>query len=195
MAKLILRWALYFVPALAVELICYLTSPLVAFFVHKEPREDTVKRLNRQVVTMDREYLVPLFYLWQTHDNAVDEWWYGMYNTTHWFEFARNWTQEDYDKSWWVRYYCRVMWLWRNCAYGWHYFLFSRPLEENGTKLTKGVKKSFWYELNIFSKSFQLELHLPVGPKYISINIGWKPHKGKPKLLYANRIFSLKSRN
>jgi hypothetical protein len=42
---------------------------------------------------MPREYIVKPLYWFQTHDNAVDEWWYGVYNTTHWFSFAREWGQ------------------------------------------------------------------------------------------------------
>jgi hypothetical protein len=188
-----IRWTLYFIPALVVELICYATTPLVALFVRREPRLDVVKRLNKQSVLLDRDYLTTPFYLWQTHDNAVDEWWYGMYNTDHWFKFAQNWTQRDYDNSAFVRYYCRVMWLWRNCAYGWHYSLFSRPKETEAKMYERGNEDAgFWYKLSVFKSSFQLECHIPLGPRYLSVNIGWKPHKTTDRLLYANRIIGFR---
>jgi hypothetical protein len=188
-----LWWVLYFVPALIVEIVCYLTAPIVALFVRTEMRWDVVKRLDKQAVNMPRDYLVPLFYLWQTHDNAVDEWWYGMYNTNHWFKFAQNWTQADYDKSRFIRYYCRVMWLWRNCAYGWHYYLFSRPKETAIIAYEYGSeKKGFWYLLRLYKESFQFECHIPLSGRYYSINVGWKPHKQTSKLLYANRVIGFR---
>ena len=65
-------WALYFIPALAVEIICWVTNPIACLFVRKEPRHDIVKRLGKQYATFDREYLWGIFSLWATHDNAVD---------------------------------------------------------------------------------------------------------------------------
>lgn len=182
-------WLLYFIPALAVELICYATNWFVAFFVTTRQRTDVVKRLGKAVVTLPRDYLIAPFYLWQTHDNAVDEWWYGVYNVGHHFEFAREWTQEDYDNSMWIRYYCRVCWLYRNNAYGWLYKLFSRPKEKNPTVYEHGVEdEGFWYKLQVYPSSFQLEAQVPLGPRYMSINMGWKAHRNIPRLLYANRI-------
>ena len=188
-------WIACFIPALFVELICYASNWFVAFFTRREPRTDVVKRLGKVTTTLDRDYLRDPFYLWQTHDNAVDEWWYGLYNPDHFFKFAQEWTQEDYDNSWWIRYYCRVMWLYRNNAYGWLYKLFSRPKETNPKVYTYGQEDiSFWYELKVYPKSFQLEVQIPlkVIPRYITINIGWKAHKQTERLLYANRIIGVR---
>lgn len=183
-----LLWVLYFAPAILVELACALTNWFVAFFITSEVRTDVVKRLDKHTVTLMRDYLVPPFYLWQTHDNAVDEWWYGLYNVDH-FKFAQNWTQSDYTNSRWIRYYCRVCWLYRNIAYGWHYKLFSRPKESNPTIREYGTEGiGFWYKLQSYPSSFQLEVHIPLGSRYSTVNIGWKPHKGVDRLLYANRI-------
>lgn len=186
-------WLLYFIPAILIELVCYVSAPIVALFIRTELRHDVVKRLNKQMVTMPRDYLIkPLMY-YQTHDNSVDEWWYGMYNVDHWFKFARNWTQSDYDNSRFVRYYCRVMWLWRNCAYGFHYALFRRPKEFDANVYVAGIEgNGFWYQLQLFKHSFQFECHVPLGARYLSINIGWKPHKTTKRLLYANRIIGFR---
>ena len=190
-----LLWLVFFIPAILIELICYVLAPLVAIFITTKPRTDVVKRYNKQIVILDRDYLIKPLYWFQTHDNAVDEWWYGVYNIDHWFKFAQNWTQEDYDSSKFVRYYCRIIWLWRNCAYGFHYNLFSKPKELAPIKSYEhGVEgNGFWYHLKVFNKSFQLEAHIPLssiepGNRYCSINIGWKAHKSTSKLLYANRI-------
>lgn len=186
-------WLLMFIPALAIELACYFLAPVVAFFVTTRERTDTVKRQNREIVTMPRDYLMKWVYYFQTHDNAVDEWWYGVYNADHWFAFARAWTQADYDRSRVIRWYCRVMWLWRNCAYGFHYALFSRPKEFDATVYLKGIEgKAFWYQLQLFKHSFQFECHVPIGTRYLSVNIGWKAHKTTKRLLYANRIIGFR---
>lgn len=187
-------WLLYFIPAIAIELLCYILAPVVACFVRTEPRHDVVKRLNKQMVTMPRDYLIKPLMWFQTHDNAVDEWWYGMYNVNHWFKFARNWMQADYDQSRFIRYYCRVMWLWRNCAYGFHYALFSRTKELPLNVYEYGIEDAgLWFKLQIFKSSFQFELQLPLGKRYLSINIGWKAHKFTERLLYANRIISFRT--
>jgi hypothetical protein len=191
---MLFKWLLFFIPALAIEVMCYILAPLVALFITKRDRTDTVKRLNRAVVTMPREYIVKPLYWFQTHDNAVDEWWYGVYNTSHWFSFAREWGQAHYDNSWFVRYYCRVMWLWRNCAYGFHYNLFGIPVETNPKVYTKGIEEqTFWYEFKLFKRYFHFEMQVPLlGKRYLTINIGWKSHKGIPKVLYANRIIGFR---
>lgn len=188
----VLLWLLYFIPALAIELMCYLLAPIVACFVTSRLRTDYVKRWRIEAGTF-RDYIITPLYWFQTHDNAVDEWWYGVYNTDHWFAFARNWTQQDYDRSALIRYYCRLMWLWRNCAYGFHYALFSRPKETAGRVYSKGVEGAgFWIELKLFKSSFQFECQVPLGARYLTINIGWKAHKQTDRLLYANRIIGFR---
>lgn len=229
---MIIRWILYFIPALAIELYCYLAAPFVAIFIVRAYAVDEVKRLGRNRVWLPRDNLVPWLVWHQTHDNNCDEWWYGRYNDDHWFSFARNWTQADYDGSRLVRYYCRVMWLWRNCAYGFHYALFSQPLEEGGKVYSKGDEGAgYWHQLAVYPSSFKLEAHVPHSPlrvilalailvyvayggpapltvfslagfyyafhqlidgRYLSVNIGWKAHKEKPRLLYANRLISFR---
>ncbi|MDP3088880.1 MAG: hypothetical protein Q8M99_11925 [Methylotenera sp.] len=162
-----LLWLVYFIPAILVELFCFITNPIACMFVRKEPRHDIVKRLGKKYYTFDREYLWGIFYLWQTHDNAVDEGWWGLYDIA----FIRSKTQADYDNSQLIRYWCRVWWLSRNTAYGWHYLLFSVHLDK-GWQVKKDIPLLFGY--------------------YNSVNIGWKSHKGKPRLLYANRIIGIR---
>ena len=191
------KWLLMFIPALLVELMCYILNPVVALFTTREDRLDRVKRppWNNAVVTIPHDYLIKPLRWWQTHDNAVDEWWYGYYNIEDWWEKARNWTQENYDNSWWIRYYCRVKWLYRNNAYGFLYNLFSVPVEELLDKKEYGVKNSgkLWIYLEVFYSGWQLEGQIPLfGKRYYSLNIGWKGHKGFPKKMYANRIIGFK---
>ena len=189
-----LVWLLYFIPALIVEVFCLLTNPIAALFTYRAERYDTVKRLGNIKVVLPRDYLY--LSLWQTHDNAADEWWYGVYNENHWFKFAQKWTQKDYNESWFIRYYCRLVWLYRNNAYGWLYKLFSKP-KETAIKVKEYGKEylGFWFKLQVFPSSFQLEIQVPlkVLPRYLSINIGWKAHKTTSNLLYANRIIGFRT--
>ena len=69
----VLLWLLYFIPALAIELVCYLLAPIVACFVTSRMRDDYVKRWRVQAGTM-RDYIIKPLRWFQTHDNAVDEW-------------------------------------------------------------------------------------------------------------------------
>lgn len=161
-----LRWLVCLPFVWLVTFLCWWTNPIACLFVYKAPRTDKVKRLGKQVVTLDREYLKGWWYLWQTHDNAVDEGWYGAYDIL----LLRGKTQEDYDKSKLIRYFCRWWWLKRNTAYGWSYKLFSVPLDK-GWQINKKIPLAFGYANHI--------------------NIGWKSHKGMPKKLFAGRVFKL----
>lgn len=193
--KNLAKWLLYFIPALAIELFCYATNWFVALFTTRAPRFDVVKRLNKEKVTLERDYLIAPFYLWQTHDNAVDEWWYGVYNEKDYWKKAREWTQGDYDNSWWIRYYCRIKWLYRNTAYGFHYKFFSRPVEYLTKLYTYGEEDSgkLWFNLELYPSSWKFEAQIPLwSNRYYSINIGWKEHKEMPRKLYANRIIGFR---
>jgi hypothetical protein len=193
----LLIWLLLFIPALLVELLAYLLNPIVALFVVKELRTDRVKRLGNETLTFDREYLIKPLRWFQTHDNAVDEWWWGEFNKDSHFKYLREATQEDYDNSWWIRYLCRVHWMYRNNAYGFMYNIFGRPREELSWSKEVGKEKSggFWFYLQVFPKSWKLEAQIPYPytNRYTSVNIGWKAHKGFDKFMYANRVFNLRS--
>lgn len=177
--------------AIAIELACYLLAPAVALFVTTRPRQDRVKRLGNQTLTLDRDYLITPLAWFQTHDNAVDEFWYGLFNADSIFPWLRRATQADYERSRWLRYACRVLWLWRNCAYGFHYHLLGRPLDLPERVIEAGVKESggLWYRLTIRQSSWQVRFQAPIaGSIYLDLNFGWKAHTGFPRCMYANRV-------
>lgn len=193
----IAKWLLLFIPSALVELACYILNPLVAIPTRSEVRTDRAKILGG-VVTMPRDYLLkPLMYF-QTHDNAVDEWWYDGYAKASHFKWLREATQKDYVSSWWLRYVCRVMWLYRNNAYGFLFYWFSTPVEELEKEKIIGVEDSgsFWMHYQQFKHSFKLEVQIPIPftNRYYSANIGWKSHRSAPLPLkmYANRFIGLR---
>jgi hypothetical protein len=196
--KNVVRWLLYFIPALLVEVFCYLTNWIACIFVRREMRTDTVKRLGGEMVTMPRDYPIRFFTLWNTHDNALDTWWFDSYNEDSPFKWLREATQSDYDSSWWLRYICRVHWLYRNNGYGFLFYWFGAPLESTGINYEHGLEDSgkFWYFYQKFPNSFKFEAQFPIlfTNRYISTNIGWKAHRSAPlpKKLYANRIIGFR---
>jgi hypothetical protein len=155
-----LRWAIRwpFVIFFTV-ILARILSPFACLFVRYEVRTDVVKRQNKQVVTMMREYLPHWLCWFETDDNAVDEYWYGVYPLTKYF------TQEQYDNSWWIRYFMRVCWLQRNSGYTFKRKVFG---------MAKDDPRAWQYE-----------------NKTIGMNIGYKAHKGFDRLMYAGRLFKL----
>lgn len=190
-----LLWILMFIPNLLIKIFCLIFSPLVACFITSRLRTDRVKQIDNQQHTLLRDYLIKPFYWFQTHDNAVDEYWYGAFNKKSIFSYLRNVTQSQYDSDKLLRYICRVMWLWRNCGYGFSYNLFGIPLDSIISEKEFGTKyKGFWYLLTKRQSSFQLEVQIPTWWSwYININIGWKSHDGFPRVMYADRIFGTKA--
>lgn len=196
MFKQIALWVAMLTPSILVEVFCYILTPVIALFTTTEERTDRVKRMGNVQVTMPRTYLQKWCRWFQTHDNAVDEYWYGVFTEDSSFKFLREATQEQYDNSAFLRYVCRVFWMWRNCAYGFLYNWFGRPYSDVlNTKQVGDKAEGFYWKFTQRDSSFQFECKLPLNiERYISINIGWKVHKGFPVVMYANRILSIHTR-
>jgi len=192
-----LLWVLYFIPVLLISFVGYMFAPIFGMFITSSERADRVKQIDNGQHTLVRDYLVKCFYWFQTHDNAVDEYWYGAFNRDSVLAYFRNATQAQYDSSRIFRWACRVMWLWRNCAYGFQYHIFSRPLDELLSVYQRGDEdQGFWIELINRRSSFQLKANIPTPWFwYFSINIGWKTHTGFPLCMYAGRIIGTRSRS
>lgn len=194
MSKHFMPWLVRLPFAVALVLFCWALAPFVALFVVQELKTDRVKRFSGIKFSLMRTNLIKPFRWFQTHDNNCDEWWYGAYNKNHFFKFARIWIQHDYDNSAFVRWYCRVCWLIRNPAYGFHYALLSKPREDDKGWVIDSTEGKKWQRMTLRPSSFQYQAHMPLGKYlYIDINIGYKKHKLMPKLMYANRFFSIKT--
>lgn len=146
-------WVWYIIPHAFVVLLCYWTNWFACFFPSRQAN--------------GRDKLWGIFNLWSTHDNCVDEFFYGKYDSKD------TTTQVQYNNSRWVRYRFRVKWLKRNTAYGWTYKLFSIPKGE-GFQL-KGLADIDF-----------------LGFKHNDYNIGWKQHAGIERLSYAFRPVGLR---
>ena len=198
MNRLILRWLMFYPLSILVSIFFRLLAPIVAIPVVRVSRVDTIKRFDKQKLAWPRDYLLPCFKWFATHDNAADEWWYGMYNTNFWLKPVREWTQSDYDTSWLIRYFCRVAWLWRNTGYGFsHYVLGINASEDNATILSHqwfGLTQKRWYSKNRgICLAWQVKGFIWLTKTYyIDINIGWKSHRNFKRLMYAGRIFALR---
>jgi len=191
-----LLWGALFIPNLAVTLLCLLLNPVVAIMYTHEDRQDRVKRLGNTAVTMQREYLIKPLRWFQTHDNAVDEYWWGMFTVDSTFKYVREATQEQYNHSAFLRYLCRLLWMNRNCAYGFLYNWFGRELQPTQTLTEHGTKDSgLWYKYRGRGNSWQLQAYVPLlFGIYLDINIGWKEHDGFPRAMYANRLIAFRKR-
>jgi hypothetical protein len=200
-----LQWLLILIPAFVIEVLAWVATPIAALFVTNRDFTRRSKRSDGEVVSMQRDYLQKYVYWFQTHDNPVDEYWYGLYNEDSFFSYVRDMTQEKYDDSKVARYVMRMLWMFRNTAYGIHYALFSKPSRLNDTfnRVEHGQYKAnrFWWYLEVYDKSgFQFKGQLPLLPVIFGINIfndfniGWKSHGGTEKCLYANRVVGIRIR-
>lgn len=162
-----LRWALLWPVMFFVAYIARILSPLVTIFIVKKQRIDVVKRLNKRRVLLNRHALVWWLSWFGTDDNAIDEYWYGFYDT------KSKKTQYDYDNNRLFRWYCRIMWLQRNSAYTFNRKFF-------------GLDKNSPY-------AWQIKIKIPLLFSYYNdVNIGYKAHKGFDRLMYAGRIIGLR---
>ena len=191
-----LLWLLYLPLIWGIKIIATILAPIIGLCITYQERTDRVKRLGNKQVTMQRAYLIKPLYWFQTHDNAVDEWWWGCFNESSVLTYFRDATQDKYEASDFFRYACRVMWLWRNCAYGFSYNLFSKPLDETISVIEQGDPKGKWSRYTVRKSSWQFKADYPILGRFkLTVNIGWKEHKGFPKLMYADRPIGTDSLN
>jgi hypothetical protein len=188
-----LKWLLIFPLSMAIKVVCLFLSPIALLFTEYTLQTHVVKRQNKKKVSMMRRSIIGPLKYFSTHDKAVDEWWYGMYNKKS-FGFTQDWTQEEYDGSALIRYFCSCMWLWRNSGYGFLYAWFSHPKElEPRKQIEVGEEDNgkFWLLIRVYKKYFQLEAQIPLFGRYLSPNFGWKAHKRMDNVLYAPRLITL----
>ncbi len=171
--RLKVKWAIRLPLAIIVILSAYFIVPIACLFTRTDLRTDTMKRRARDLrepqykqYTAIRVYLHKAFNWYQTHDNAMDEYWYGGYN-----DFINNrCSQDTYDKSWLLRYYNLVRWGWRNAAYTFRYEVLGVPQSfETPSVYVDGDKSLYvWQDYFLYERN---------GKK-----TGWNAHRSAPVL-------------
>lgn len=173
-----IKWLIRLPLAVSVILSAYLIVPIACLFARQELRTDTMKRRARDLgeteykqYTAIRVYLHKAFNWYQTHDNAMDEYWHGGYG-----DFINDrCTQETYDKCWLLRYYNLVMWGWRNKAYNFRYLTLGVPQSFDEPSVYVDGNTSLY----IWDNYFLYEKVKDNGKKQ---KTGWNSHRSAPVL-------------
>lgn len=113
MIKSILIWAVKVITLILLDIITTVFSPVICLFVTKA-EESEVTGFPSLLPGTPREFLIKPLRLFQSTDAPLDEYWYGDYQS----DLKTKYDQAYYDTHWWLRYYCRIIWLVRNPAYG-----------------------------------------------------------------------------
>lgn len=159
-----------------------------------ETRTDRVKRIDNKQHTFEREYLVWWLRYFQSHDNACDEHYWGLFTDEG--DLYHDVMYGYYNMSGltlaWIRYTFRVRWVWRNAGYGFLYNWLGVKYEKKPKILRlKGKEDSgkYWHQWEIYNGYFLFEAQIPDGKgSYRNPKIGWKHHRTFPKVMYALRL-------
>lgn len=195
-----------------ISIFCYITNPIVCLFA------DEVGDLPE------------IFKLWQTWDDSCDVDWFVKETVPAIFRYdfdskyisSRQYTPElslyNRDRRCVIlkegatfsikeriqRYFCRVLWLTRNCAYGFAFFWFGRFIAGQNCNWKENGKTKFGISRlgNVFTKTWQLYSDAYICTIFNTaiswkVNLGWKIDAGsyEPKMaMMANRVaFSFSS--
>lgn len=178
-------------------LVTFILAPVGCLFYYWEERTDRVKRLAYErgenpykQYTIARQYLYWPFDYITTDDNAVDEYFWGMFD-------MEDVSLDEYHQSWWLQYYARVRWVWRNPAYkfGRRFLGFdvvkNAKVVSNHIVIGKNVMETTLWTNPDGSKAFLIEGGFDV-PLLKDIKYGWKAHKGFNRLLIADRTVTFR---
>ena len=128
-----LNYLFHVIANVAFHLLCYVTNPIVVFFCD------------------ERGNLPKIFTLWQTYDNCLDVEWMiteKIVPSIFRYDFNKHYKYHLEQKNNGVvipgyvdiidpvftrkekiqRYFCRLFWLYRNCAYGFSYYVSGRQV-------------------------------------------------------------------
>jgi len=195
--------ALFFYPiSVIVILIVWVFAPLLCLFYTREWRRDRMKRVAFErgddpytLYDFPRQYLIKLFRWAQTHDNAVDEHFYGM------FDKEDETTLHEWHNSWYKQYLSRIEWGRRNPAYGFRFSVLGATVtddqsyrEHQHVLFGKKWLITVWYDITGKPEAFLIEGGLPFKP-FANIKFGHKNNRSDgddTRLMYAGRLITLK---
>lgn len=194
------QWEKNLLKSMAFEVMsAFFIIPFVSLFVRIEQRTDVVKLYGKKKLTMWREYLPHWAWRWQTHDNAQDEYFFGLYADEK-GDFGYGKDEAYFRNHWWFRYANRVLWGWRNNSYGYLYRSLGVPFEEKPQFVyEKGIEgdPNGWIKITVYKNHFHFEMEKPIGGgEYLDFNFGHKDHKSAPIIegkgikhaMYANNV-------
>lgn len=189
-----MKYIFYLPCQLVCSLLCYLTNWLVVLFADEEGELPGILRL------------------WQTWDDTLDNEtdigrlpkflqydWDLHYVQTMTEERGRTRYQEVLIRPFSFadrvrRYFCRCHWLYRNCAYGFAFYLFGIDIERP-VNVTKGDGWYFASETggNVWSRPWALKSDAQIyGRLHWKVYVGWKIQKERNdeyRTMIANRVW------
>ena len=196
---MIIKYALKALLAILGELTVWVFGWFIALFYFKA-EETEVTGYPSQFPGKLREHLR---WRWATtFDDCADAHWYTgrmkEFSIFGWQPF-KNVTQEQYEASSWYRYVARVLWLYRNPAYG---LALKLGFDQTGLEITKHQDESHLWDkgypnttYRTFTnfkdeKGFLWERQIHLGKQwFLEFVLGYKiPWKGQNKAMIANRI-------
>lgn len=209
-----IRYMIYLPLNLICMLICYITNPIVCLFANEVGE------------------LPKIFKLWQTWDGSIDDVYYLTEDCPKCVRYDFYKHYKPYTEPVWgnhekrcvelidpnftvkeriLRYICRVLWLTRNCGYGFAYYIFGVTID--GTSMKKVYGKYQHLECNGETRMFELwvqkDKNFLIAPFTIKSDLvyfhnklelnwymGWKINMGLVghRAMIANRISSRKSK-
>ena len=133
-----IKWILYCIIDILFNLICYITNPFVLLFANEVGE------------------LPKIFKLWENWDDGLDIEWmitehrvpkFAEYDFNRHYKYYTDWEAKKYHgrekgfvelldpnftlKERFQRYICRLVWLYRNCAYGFSYYVTGVIVDDN----------------------------------------------------------------
>lgn len=112
---MVIRWIFAAVCVVLGKLLVYALAPVFALpLLVRFAEENETTGYPSQFPGKLRAFLIKPLMWAQTHDDCLDAYW----TAKRYGKWIDKYTQEYFDTHWWLRYYCYVMWLWRNNSYG-----------------------------------------------------------------------------
>ena len=190
-----IKWFFFAIADLLFTVICYFTNPIVLLFA------DEVGNLPS------------IFLLWENWDDHLDvEWMISEHCVPRWAEYDFNRHYKYYDewqaeqtigqhrgyvkllnphftiKERFQRYICRLAWLYRNCGYGFSYYITGVDVNENDIVKIKDEEDYIYY---VTDEAWVFKYDRPSFGKYRwEIFMGWKMQNvhGIERCMLAIRI-------
>ena len=187
-----MRYLIYASLQLLCMCVCYLTNWLVVLFADEEGE------------------LHGILHLWQTWDDTLDNPSFMRDTLPTWLDY--NW-YEHYEQYWVTdtynrrvykeklikpfctidklkRYVCRVLWLYRNCGYGFAYYIFGRTIHPP-IRIEQINKDCYYAQDSKGIWAYKCDSQIK-GRWFWKIYLGWKidkQNKESHRAMIATRIF------